>query len=138
MVFLGFRPSAQRKWVKEIFNLNCTDIARVGNGIYSSSEKIQRNRLRTVSVIPQKKGLISRNSEVYGRGSISKLGTEGNSMKKISFTKNPAPADLFRGMVRNRIPPEQTNSSVYTVFRRIIFLSEIANPGYNTRIFMFD
>jgi hypothetical protein len=33
---------------------------------------------------------------------------------------------LFRGTAG--IPPEQTNCSVYSVFRRIIFLSEIANP----------
>ncbi len=33
---------------------------------------------------------------------------------------------LFRGTAG--IPPEQTNCSVYSVFRGIIFLSEIANP----------
>jgi hypothetical protein len=33
---------------------------------------------------------------------------------------------LFRGTAG--IPPEQTNCSVYSVFRRIVFLSEIANP----------
>jgi hypothetical protein len=33
---------------------------------------------------------------------------------------------LFRGTAG--IPPEQSNCSVYSVFRRIIFLSEIANP----------
>jgi len=42
-------------------------------------------------------------------------GSEGNSE---SF--------LFRGTAG--IPPEQTNCSVYSVFRGIIFLSEIANP----------
>jgi hypothetical protein len=34
---------------------------------------------------------------------------------------------LFRGTAG--IPPKQTNSSVYSVFRGIIFLSEIANPS---------
>jgi hypothetical protein len=39
---------------------------------------------------------------------------------------------LFQGMVRNGtvgIPPERTNCSVHSVFRGIIFLSEIANPN---------
>jgi hypothetical protein len=39
---------------------------------------------------------------------------------------------LFRGT--HRILSEQTNCSVYSVFRRIIFLSEIANPNCNLRI----
>jgi hypothetical protein len=34
---------------------------------------------------------------------------------------------LLRGTAG--IPPEQTNCSVYSVFRGIIFLSEIANPS---------
>ncbi len=38
--------------------------ARVGNGI---SNKISRNRLEIGSVIPRKKVLIPRQSEVYGR-----------------------------------------------------------------------
>jgi hypothetical protein len=33
---------------------------------------------------------------------------------------------LFRGTAG--MPPEQSNCSVYSVFRGIIFLSEIANP----------
>ncbi len=41
-------------------------------------------------------------------GSIPRLGTEENRLKKISFSKNPAPEhrrDVFvRGMLRNRIP----------------------------------
>ncbi len=47
------------------------------------SEKIPRNRLGAVFVIPQKKVLILRSTE----GSILKLGTERNSVKKISFSK---------------------------------------------------
>jgi hypothetical protein len=39
---------------------------------------------------------------------------------------------LFRGT--HGTLPEQTNCSVYSVFRRIIFLSEIANPNCNLRI----
>jgi hypothetical protein len=160
------------------------------------SEKIPRNRLGMGSLIPRKKVLIPRFTEE----SITRFGTEGNGMKKISFTKNPAPANridsmfssepglgmefrefssifvprngipscfLFRGIVQNGIPrvcfyfcsivqnsehfsplqngsernsesflfrgtagipPEQTNCSVYSVFRGIIFLLEISNP----------
>jgi hypothetical protein len=45
--------------------------------------------LGTSSVIPRKKVLIPRFTEE----SIPKLGTEGNGMKKISYTKSPAPVD---------------------------------------------
>jgi hypothetical protein len=38
---------------------------------------------------------------------------------------------LFRGTAG--ILPEQTNCSVYSVFRRIIFFSEIANPTLQCR-----
>jgi hypothetical protein len=53
------------------------------------SEKIQRNRLGTVSVILRKKVLIPtlpRHSKVHGK-SIPKLGTERNCAEKISSTK---------------------------------------------------
>ncbi len=53
------------------------------------SEKIPRNRLEMVSVIPRKKVVIPRFTEE----SIPKLGTERNNMKKIGFTKNPAPTN---------------------------------------------
>ncbi len=53
------------------------------------SNKIPRNRLGMISVHPRKKLLIPRHSEVYGRVN----GTEQNDTKKISFTKNPAPAN---------------------------------------------
>ncbi len=46
-------------------------------------EKIPRNRLEMVSIIPRKKVLIPRFTEE----SIPRLGTEENGMKKISFTK---------------------------------------------------
>jgi hypothetical protein len=52
------------------------------------SEKISRNRLGMVSVIPRKKVLIPRHSEVYGR-----VNSEAQSRmkwnEKTSFTKNP-------------------------------------------------
>jgi hypothetical protein len=154
------------------------------------SEKIPRNRLGTASVIPRKKVLFLRHSEVYGRV-YSEARNGRNGMKTISFTKNPAPANiidsifhlrhtsernselfslprngsdqnfdclhlilfyskefraifssverfgtefrefLFRG--KAGITPEQTNCSVYSVFRGIIFLSEIANPRDNKK-----
>ena len=55
------------------------------------SEKIPRNRLGMVSVILQKKVLILRHSEDYGRDYSE--ARNANGMKKISFTKNPAPAN---------------------------------------------
>ncbi len=48
---------------------------RVGNGIHS--EKIPRNRLGKDSVIPRKKVIIPRHSDVYGRvNSEARSGTE--------------------------------------------------------------
>ncbi len=78
------------------------------------SEKIPRNRLGTVSVIPRKKVLIPRHSEFHGRtNSEARNGTELNSAKKWSF-KSPWSlwwplqstllSILFRGMVQNEIP----------------------------------
>jgi hypothetical protein len=68
-------------------------MSRVGNEF--RPKKIAWNRQGTATVIPRKKVLIPRHSEVYGaEESIPKLGTERNDMKKISFTKNPAPANI--------------------------------------------
>jgi hypothetical protein len=56
------------------------------------SEKNLRNRLGTISVIPRKKLLIPRNSEVYGTvNSEARNGTELH--EKISITKISAPAN---------------------------------------------
>ncbi len=41
---------------------------------------------------------------------------------------------LFR--VTAGIPPEQTNCSIYYIFHRIIFLSEIANPSYTVHLLL--
>ncbi len=61
------------------------------------SEKIPRNRLGTPSVIPRKKVLIPRHSEVYGRVySEARNGRKWHD--KISFTKNPAPANRIDSM----------------------------------------
>jgi hypothetical protein len=120
------------------------------------SEKIPRNRLGIASVIPRKKVLIPRNSEVYGR--VYSEARNGRKYEKICFTKNPAPANIkihlfiyyyFCSMVQNSehfsllwngsernsekflfrvtvgIPPEQTNCSVYSVFRGIIFCRKL-------------
>jgi hypothetical protein len=65
---------------------------RLGLAAEFRSEKIPQNSLGTACVIPRKKVLIPRHSEVTEE-SIPKLGTEGNGMKKISFTKNPAPSN---------------------------------------------
>jgi hypothetical protein len=63
-------------------------MSRIGLGTEFRSEKIPRNRLGTVSVIPRKKALIPRHSESRGRAdSEARNGTEWNSAEKISFTK---------------------------------------------------
>jgi hypothetical protein len=55
----------------------------LGLGTEFRSEKIPRNRLGTVSVIPRKKVLIPRHSEFRGRAnSEARNGTERNSAKK--------------------------------------------------------
>ncbi len=55
---------------------------RVGLGTEFRSEKIPRNRLGTVSVIPRKKVLIPRHSAFRGRAnSEARNGTERNSAK---------------------------------------------------------
>ena len=92
----------------------------VGLGTKFRSEKIPRNILGMTSVIPRKKVLIPRHSEVYRRVySEARNGRKWHD--KISFTKNPAPANgivfvrdmlqngipsscLFLGMVQNRTP----------------------------------
>ncbi len=172
------------------------------------SEKIPRNRLGTASIIPRKKALIPRHSEVHGR--VYSEAQHGRKWhEKISCTKillqqteltacfpprhsSDGVLVFFRRMVRNRIPsvclyfcsternselfsfprngsewnserllqiffhgtefrafsrlwngseqnsenflfrgtgipPEETNCSVYSVFRGIIFWSEITN-----------
>ncbi len=68
-------------------------------------ETIPRNRVGKVSVIPQKKVLISRFTEE----SIPKLGMERNYMKIICFEKKPAPANRIESATAG-IPPEQTTS----------------------------
>jgi hypothetical protein len=68
--------------------------SKIGLAAEFRSEKIPRNRLGTASVIPRKKVLIPRHSEVYRRVSSEAQ----NGMKKISFTKNPAPANRIDSM----------------------------------------
>ncbi len=79
------------------------------------SEKIPRNRLGTASVFPRKKMLIPRHSEVTEE-SIPKLGTEGNGMKTVSFTKNPSPANIMTAYLRPRHTSER-NSELFSLPR---------------------
>ncbi len=90
----------------------------IGLGTEFSSEKISRNRLGMVSVIPRKKVLIPGHSEFRGRANFeARNGTERNSAKNWSFTElaqllcslwRPLHSTLiiflFHGMVRNGIP----------------------------------
>ena len=67
----------------------------IGLGTVFRSEKIPRNRLGTVSVIPRKKALIPRHSEFRGiANSEVRNGTEWNSAEKISFTKQQQKTEL--------------------------------------------
>ncbi len=162
LLILGFSSGA---WVRYP-----VDVAETGSATEFCSEKIPRNRLGMASVIPRKKVLIARHSEVYG-GVNSEAWNGRKWHEKISFTKYPALANrrdsmflsetsfgrnseslplffskeqnsehfslLRKGSERNsesflfcgtaEIPTEQTNCSDYSVFRGIIFLSEIAN-----------
>ncbi len=69
-------------------------------------------------------------------------GSERNIESFFSMVQN-SEHFLLCGMVRSGIPrifcsteqPEQTNCSVYSVFRGIIFLSEIANPSGSGMIY---
>jgi hypothetical protein len=63
--------------------------AWVGLGTEFRSEKIPRNKLGTVSVIPRKKALIPRHSEFRGRAnSEARNGTEGNSAETAAKLLN--------------------------------------------------
>ncbi len=60
--------------------------ADLGLGTEFRSEKIPRNRLGTVSVIPRKKDLIPRHSEFRGRAnSEARNGTERNGIPRKKF-----------------------------------------------------
>jgi hypothetical protein len=59
---------------------------RLGLGTEFRSEKIPRNRLGMVSVIPRKKALIPRHSEFRGRAnSEARNGTERNGIPRKKF-----------------------------------------------------
>ena len=80
------------------------------------SEKIPRNRLGMVFVLPRKKVLIPRHSEVSGR--VNSEARNGRKWHEKNSERN-SESFLFRGTAG--ILPEQTNFSVYSVFRGIIF-----------------
>ncbi len=104
-----------------------------------SFQKSPRNRLGTLSVIPRKKVLISRQSEHF---SLTRFGSAGipkvcfyfcstvRNSEHFSLPRNGSERNsdglLFPGIAG--IQPEQTSCSVCSVFHGIIFLSEIANP----------
>ncbi len=91
---------------------------RVGSGI--SFQKIPLNRLGTASVIPRKKLLIPRHSEVYGRV-YSEARNVRKWHEKISFTKNLSPAnrdDELTACFRLRHASERNSS--FNLFRRMV------------------
>jgi hypothetical protein len=93
---------------------------RVGNGI--SFEKIPRNSLGMVSVIPRKKALIPRHSEFRGRAnSEARNGTEWYSAEKMSFTKQQQ-NNLTKGFVctSKAVEGKRDESSLY--FKALIFV----------------
>jgi hypothetical protein len=72
----------------------------LGLGTEFRSEKIPRNKLGTVSVIPRKKALIPRHSEFRGRASSeARNGTERNGIprKKLVLRNKTSPWYLYRG-----------------------------------------
>jgi hypothetical protein len=67
--------------------LQPSTVSRLGLGTEFRSEKIPRNRLGIVSVIPRKKVLIPRHSDFRGRAnSEARNGTEQNGIpRKMKF-----------------------------------------------------
>jgi hypothetical protein len=100
------------------------------------SEKIPRNRLGTVFVIPRKKLLIARHSENHGRvnsearnGMEWKYAEEFREFASIFVPRNGIPSCfLFRRLVRNRIPKF---ASIFVTQNRIssifLFLGMVRN-----------
>jgi hypothetical protein len=101
-------------------------LLQVGLATEFRFKKIPRNRLGMASVIPRKKELIQRHSEVYGRVN-SEAQSGRNGMKKISFTKNPAPANSIDSMffVREMLP----NGTEFREFASIFFLPRNEIPS---------
>ncbi len=66
---------------REIFLVAENNWAKIGLATEFCYEKIPRNRLGMVSVIPRKKALSPRHSE-FTEESIPRLGMEGNGRKK--------------------------------------------------------
>ncbi len=86
-----------RRWF-EISRKPWEDGLRIGLGTEFRSEKIPRNRLGTVSVIPRKKVLIPRYSEFRGRANSEAWnGTERSGIPR----KNE--------VLRNRLKTEQND-----------------------------
>jgi hypothetical protein len=74
-------------------------------------EKIPRNRLGMVLVIPRKKVVIPRHSEIYGRvNSEARNGTELH--EKMVFTKNPAPETELAACFFPRHASERNSESL--------------------------
>ncbi len=115
-------------------------IARLGSGI--SLEKIPQNRLRTTSVIPRKKVLIPRHTEVYGRIYSEARNRRKWHEKNLFYKKSCSSKQnwqqvfiwemlwnriqsccLLCGMVRNRIPSfllfcsTERNSELFSLSR---------------------
>jgi len=98
------------------------------------SEKIPRNRLGMVSVIPRKKVVIPRHSEVT-EVLIPRLVMEGNGMKKISFTKNPAPANT---MFSSETASERNSESLLLfLFHGTEFRAFFTSAERNSESFLF-
>ncbi len=83
---------------------------RVGNGIFVRSEKIPRKRLAMVSVIPRKKVLIPRHSEIYGRVNIEARNV--TEWKKKCFTRILLQQTELRACFRPRNASERNSESI--------------------------
>jgi len=103
-------------------------IFMVGSGISFRSEKIPRSRLGTTLSCLLFRGLVRNEiSRVCFNFCSAERNSEHFSLPRNCSERNSAEF-LFFGIAG--IPSEWTNCSVYSVFRGMIFLSQIANPTY--------
>jgi hypothetical protein len=120
--------------------ITAVELLELGLATEFRSEKIPRNRFGMASLIPRKKELIPRHSEVYGRVN-SEARNRRKWYEKISFTKNPAPANRIDSLFLSRLASERNSESLLlfffhgTEFRA--FFSSAERFGTESESFLF-